>query len=112
MAADDSKRTVEREIIVRAVTAILPVMVVFGSSCNTQAPVSSVGDSPVHQLKCSSVSSWEMCVARGTKKNCNGATSRVLNPSVDELEDIRNDGQAVPPEGSITRRTITIVCEE
>ena len=96
----------------RAVTVILPVMVLFGSSCSTQAPVPSAGESPVHQLKCPSMSTWEMCVARGTQRYCDGATSKVLDPSVDELKSIRSDGQTVPVEGSIAHRTIMISCEE
>ena len=82
------------------------------SACAVQEREPSVGDSPVHDVKCPNFSTWEMCVAKGERRHCDGASARVLSPSVEELDSYRGDGQTVSQDGEITYRTIRIICEE
>ena len=82
------------------------------SACAVQKRETSVGDSPVHDVQCPNFSTWEMCVARGERRHCNGAPARLLSPSVEELESYRGEGQTVSQDGKITYRTIRIICEK
>ena len=91
---------------------IFLVMPLLALSCSTSGVAPSAGDSPVHRIKCPSFSAWKMCVARAEKKHCQSATSRLLSPSVEELDSNRADGQTVSIEGAITYRIITIICED
>jgi len=92
----------------------------FAVACSSQVSTTSIGDSPVHEIKCPSFSAWEICVARGTKKFCNGAESRLLSPTSEELDRLHGDGRIVstdfgdglPAAARITYRKITIMCEE
>jgi len=97
----------------------IAIAMLFTAACSTQAPEPSLGDSPVHKIECPSFLAWEMCVARATKKYCDGGDSRLLRPSADELDRVHGEGQTaspqigsgVPVDGRITRRPITIKCE-
>ena len=89
------------------------------TACSTQAPEPSIGDSPVHEIECPVFLAWEMCVSRATDKYCNGAESRLIRPSAEELDRVHGDGQTVsietvsgfPAEKRVIRREITIMCE-
>ena len=81
------------------------------TSCSFSGLPPSLGDSPVHRIKCPNFEAWQMCVARAENRHCEGAPARLLSPSAKELEKDRTDGQTVPIEGRINRRIITIICE-
>ena len=99
---------------------LIALAMFFAAACSTQVPEPSIGDSPVHRIECPSFLAWEMCIARATKKYCNGAESRLLRPSADELDRVHGSGHTtssqigdgLPADGRITRRVITIMCEE
>jgi len=101
----------------KILTALAALLV---TACSTQAPEPSIGDSPVHDIECPVFLAWEMCVARATKKHCDGAESRLIRPSAKELDRVHGDGQTMstqtgdgfPLEKRVTRRTITIMCEQ
>ena len=80
-------------------------------SCSSTNVVPSLGDSPVHEIRCPNFEPWKMCVSRAERTHCEGAPSRLLSPSVEELDRDRTDGQTVPIEGQIRRRTIIIICD-
>lgn len=87
-------------------------LVLAVSACAVQKRETSAGDSPVHDVRCPNFSTWEMCVARGERRHCHGASARLLSPSEEELDSYRGDGQTVSQDGEITYRTIRIICEE
>lgn len=92
--------------------AVVCIALAGVSACAVQKRETSVGDSPVHDVQCPNFSTWEMCVAKGERRHCNGASARLLSPSVEELESFRGEGQTVSQDGKITYRTVRIICEE
>lgn len=105
-----SSSSASRGNALRAVTALVALLVVSG--CAVQERKASIGDSPVHDVKCPNFSTWEMCVAKGERRYCNGASARLLSPTVEELESYRGEGQTVSQDGKISYRTVRIICEE
>ena len=94
-----------------AAAAVVAALVTV-SACAVQKREPSAGDSPVHDVQCPNFSTWEMCVAKGERRHCNGASARLLSPSEEELDSYRGEGQTVSQDGKITYRTIKIICEE
>ncbi len=84
---------------------------VFLGACSTAEPDSSAGDSYVHDINCPNFMTWEMCLDRAKKNECDGANAKVVSPSIEELEASERGGSTVPVEGKIRHRTIRIACE-
>ncbi len=93
--------------VICAVVSLLSV-----ASCVSTGEPPSLGDSPVHEIKCPNFEPWEMCVSGAAKKNCPGGMARLLSPSAEVLNSDRIGSHTVSVEGQVTRRTITIICDE
>lgn len=94
-----------------AIRTLVVLLAIVVASCSTHAPVQSIGDSSVHQVKCPITTTWKMCVDRAEEKFCDGSSSQLLRPSAEELDKSHGDARTVSAEGSITRRNIWIKCE-
>ena len=99
-----------RGSVVRA--GIMCVALMAFSACAIQKRETSAGDSPVHDVQCPNFSTWKMCVAKGERRYCDGASARLLSPSAEELDNYQGEGQTVSQDGRITYRSIRIICEE
>jgi len=81
------------------------------TACASADAPRSLGDSLVHDIRCPNFEPWRMCVDKAEQQLCEGRSSRLVSPTAEELDRDRADGQTVPIEGSIRRRTIRIVCD-
>ena len=87
--------------------ALLAAMLVL-ASCAGQQP-SSLGDSPIRDVRCPSFLDESGCLARA-KREC--GSERVTVISAPPEDERLGQGSTVPIEGSIVYRILTVRCEE
>lgn len=89
------------------VFAFLPAMLVL-ASCAEQ-PRSSLGDSPIRNVRCPSFLDGSGCLARA-KRECGSERVTVISAPPDNGR--VGQGSTVPVEGRIEYRILTVRCEE
>lgn len=87
--------------------AVISGVLVF-AACAGQ-PRSSLGDSPIRDVRCPSFLDDSGCLARA-KRECGSENVTVISAPPDE-ERI-GQGSTVPIEGTIEHRILTVRCEE
>ena len=87
--------------------ALLAAMLVV-VSCAEQPPT-SLGDSPIRDVRCPSFLDEDACLARA-KREC--GSERVTVISAPPADEPVGQGSTVPIEGTIRHRIVTVRCEE
>ena len=90
--------------------AAMALLVLAGmAACSSTPPTSSLGDSPIHEIRCPSFLDKDACLARA-ERQCDGGQYTVLSGTAGD--DSASVGQTVPAEGTIKHRIVTIRCDE
>lgn len=79
----------------------------FVAACADQ-PRSSLGDSPVKDVRCPSFLDHKSCMARA-ERECGGRITVLSAPGEEEMIGL---GSTVPIDGRIVYRTMRVRCEE
>ena len=72
------------------------------------APPPSLGDSPIHEVRCPSFLDRDGCLQRA-ERTCDGGQYTILSEPADKSV---GEGSTVSIEGTIKHRIVTIRCDE
>jgi hypothetical protein len=88
--------------------AFITALLAVGICACSSAPATSLGDSPIHDIRCPSFLDRDSCLERA-ERQCESGKYTVLSepPEPDNI----GEGRTVPIEGTIKYRIITVRCE-
>ncbi len=98
-----------RRRVVSMKASLLALLSLYAVACSTSPPPASLGDSPIHEIRCPSFLDRNACLERA-ERQCEGGQYTILSepPRDDDI----GEGHTVPVEGTIKHRIITVRCDE